>query len=158
MLSHNRSINWFTGLVALIVATTVVTSSGIAADHVPVHYWWAFEDHGDKPGTGYVVIERGGKIEGAHFFIFMPDSPEVRSGRFFQMSGIKQDGKVLFGEIKGLKEREGDVSHIRIEFRDGFDTGKRVRAQITDPDRKPSEQRPQDMVFVLQGDQWDNEK
>ena len=74
------------------------------------------------------------------------------------MSHIKQDGKVLLAEIKGLKEPEGTVSHIRIEFRDGFDARKRVRAEVTDSDLDRSKQRPRDMVFVLQGDQWDDQK
>ena len=143
---------------AIAISTLMFAARCFAADHVPVHYWWAFEEDGDKPGNGFVVIERGGKIAGAHFFLFLPDSPEDQSGRFIQMSHIKQDGKVLLAEIKGLKEPEGTVSHIRIEFRDGFDAGKRVRAEVTDSDLDRSKQRPRDMVFVLQGDQWDDQK
>jgi hypothetical protein len=158
MFSHNALIQWLSRFIVLIVATTVVIASGVAAEHVPVRYWWAFEYNGDKPGCGFVVIERAGKIENAHVFIFLPDSPETQSGHFFQMSDIKQDGKVLHGGVKGLTEPEGRVSHFRIEFRDEFDSGKRIRAEVTDPDRDRSKQRPQEMTFVLQGDQWDKLK
>jgi hypothetical protein len=144
--------------IAFLTGTIVLAASARGADHVPSRSWWAFEADGDKPGNGFVVIERGGKVENAHFFIFLPDSPEDQSGRFIQMSHIKQDGKVLLAELKGLEEPEGTVAHLRIEFRDGFDAGKRIRAVVTDPDLDRSKQRAKDMVFVLQGDQWDGQK
>jgi hypothetical protein len=119
--------------------------------------WWAFEEHGDKPGTGYVLIEKDGTITGAHFFIFMPDPSEDESGRFFRMNVIKQQGRVLIAEIKAIKGHVAEEhSRVRIEFHDAFGDGKRVRAEVTDPDKDRAKQRVQDVIFVLQGDHWGN--
>jgi hypothetical protein len=143
-------------LIALAAAMTALDVQCFATDGAPTRSWWAFEDHGDKPGTGYVLIERGGKVERAHFFIFMPDPPEDESGRFLRMTVVKQEGQVLFAEINAFEGHENEEpSKVRIEFRDKFDDGKRVRAEITDPDKERDKQRPQDVVFVLQGDEWE---
>ena len=102
--------------VAFLTGTMVLAASARSADHVQSRSWWAFEADGDKPGNGFVVIERGGKVENAHFFIFLPDSPEDQSGRFIQMSHIKQDGKVLLAEIKGLEEPRGPSLILESSF------------------------------------------
>jgi hypothetical protein len=130
----------------------VVGARCVADGHRPSRNWWGFEDHGCKPGTGYVLIEKDGTIIGAHFFIFTPDSPEEGSGRFLQMDNIKQDGRVLIGEVKSFKGTE-ENSRFRIEFQDAFGEGRRVRAEVTDPDKDRAKQRAQNIVFVLQGDE-----
>jgi hypothetical protein len=146
-------IAWF----AAIVFGALACGASCGAENRPTsRNWWAFEDHGDKPGTGYVLIEKDGKITGAHFFIFMADPPEDESGHFFRMTIAKQQGQVLIADLKIKGHNAEEHSRVRIEFRDGFGDGKRVRAKISDPDKEPANQRIQDVIFVLQGDHWGN--
>lgn len=158
MMHDGRCFRWIVSF-AVLFGTTARATACEADDSRETRSWWAFENHGDKPGTGYVLVERNGRISAAHFFVFMPDSPENESGRFFQISDIKQDEKVLTGVIKALEKQDHkERSRIRIELLDGFDDGKRIRAEVTDPDRERSKQRPQKITFVLQGDQWERRK
>ncbi len=158
---NDRRILLTGSYLTAILGVTLLASPmrAFCADHSPTRSWWAFEDHGDKPGTGFVLIEQDGKVERAHFFVFIPDPPEDESGRFFRMSNIKQEGTTLTAEINAFKGHESEErSRVRIVFRDRFTDNKRVRAEVTDPDKDRANQRPQNLVFVLQGDQWDPAK
>jgi hypothetical protein len=159
MFSVRKQVKPIRRSLSVTFLILITASCVIGVDHVPLHRWWAFEDHGDKPGTGFVLLERGGKIEGGHFFILMPFSPDDESGRFFKMSKIKQDGKLVTAVIKSL-EGDPDIGHSKLQIKllDDFTGAKRVRGEITDPERERSAQRTQNVVFVLQGDDWDNPK
>ncbi len=132
-----------------------------AAAQDVVKNWWGYEANGCKPGTGFVLVEKNGRITAAHIFYFQADSSDDPSGLFLQMNVVRQDGDVIIAETREPKatddkpaEKPREKVRLSIKLDAAVGNLRTAIVKTVDAEGKETNSQPRNLKFVLQGDCW----